>query len=207
MIENKVSPSFGAILNFCVILSGGLLFYPVSAVADKLEDGLFIVMTGSCIFVFILSLPLMYIIQLGSTCLFGVIVGHFCINFGVVLFGAPMTAWMTQKFPIALRYSALAIAYNTSQMLFGGIAPFLATAITCNSKYKILGGLLFLMAATITCMGVLVSDKTFFGRRAFAEAIKEQNQSGSYEDIFTRRRNSSDSSQTLLDRESDHQKV
>merc|ERR1712230_197731 len=66
LIENTVNPSFGAILNFAVILTGGLLFYPVAAVADRIEDGLFTVMGAGCAYVFFLSLPLLYVIQLGS---------------------------------------------------------------------------------------------------------------------------------------------
>ena len=168
-----MSASFGAILNFCVILSGGLLFYPIAAVADGLHDGVFRVMMAGCAFVLLLSMPLMYLISLGRTCYFCVVFGHLFINFGVVIFGAPMTAWMTQKFPVALRYSALAIAYNLSQMLFGGIAPFLATLLSCGSGYRLLGGLLFLFAAAISLTAVVVGDKSTAGRLAFRQALDE----------------------------------
>ena len=168
-----MSASFGAILNFCVILSGGLLFYPIAAVADGLHDGVFRVMMAGCAFVLLLSMLLMYLISLGRTCYFCVVFGHLFINFGVVIFGAPMTAWMTQKFPVALRYSALAIAYNLSQMLFGGIAPFLATLLSCGSGYRLLGGLLFLFAAAISLTAVVVGDKSTAGRLAFRQALDE----------------------------------
>ncbi len=168
-----MSASFGAILNFCVILSGGLLFYPIAAVADGLHDGVFRVMMAGCAFVLLLSMPLMYLISLGRTYYFCVVFGHLFINFGVVIFGAPMTAWMTQKFPVALRYSALAIAYNLSQMLFGGVAPFLATLLSCGSGHRLLGGLLFVLAAAISLAAVVVGDKSAAGRLAFIDAIEE----------------------------------
>ena len=171
--DKRMSASFGAILNFAVILSAGLLFYPIAAVADGIYDGVFRVMMAGCVFVLVLSMPIMYIISLGNTCYVCVIFGHLMINFGVAMFGAPMTAWMTLKFPVSLRYSALAIAYNLSQMLFGGIAPFLATAMSCSSGYRLLGGLLFVFAAVISLAAVIVGDKSTMGRRAFIEALEE----------------------------------
>ena len=171
--DKRMSASFGAILNFAVILSAGLLFYPIAAVADGIYDGVFRVMMAGCVFVLVLSMPIMYIISLGNTCYVCVIFGHLMINFGVAMFGAPMTAWMTLKFPVSLRYSALAIAYNLSQMLFGGIAPFLATAMSCSSGYRLLGGLLFVFAAVISLAAVIVGDKSTMGRMAFKQALDE----------------------------------
>ena len=177
LIDNPVSPSFGAILTFAILLGNAILFYPVSFVADRIQDGLFRVMAIGCAYMILLPLPLMYIIQLGSEFPFGVVIGHFCINFGVVLYGSPLTAWMVQKFPVALRYSALAISYNTAQMLFASMTPLLATAISCASKYRILGGLLFLVTAIVSGLTIIVADKTIFGRRAFAKAIEERQNS------------------------------
>ena len=166
---NTVEPSFGTMLNFAVVLTGGLLYLPIAALADRLHDGLFTVMMAACAFLIILSLPLMYIIQLGSTCLFGVVIGHLFLDFGVVLYSAPMIAWMIQKFPVAVRYSALAIAYNVALMLFGGTGPIIATAMTCNSpSFKIVAGVLFMIAALISGLTVYVADKTTFGKSAFS---------------------------------------
>ena len=160
-------------LNFCVILAAGVLFYPTAALADRLYDGVFRVMAAGCALVLALSMPLMYLVQRGSACYACVVLGHLGITLSVSVFGAPMTAWMTQKFPVALRYSALAIAYNLSQMLFGGIAPFLATLLSCGSGYRLLGGLLFLFAAAISLTAVVVGDKSAAGRLAFIDAIEE----------------------------------
>ena len=168
-----MSASFGAILNFCVILAAGVLFYPTAALADRLYDGVFRVMAAGCALVLALSMPLMYLVQRGSACYACVVLGHLGITLSVSVFGAPMTAWMTQKFPVALRYSALAIAYNLSQMLFGGIAPFLATLLSCGSGYRLLGGLLFLFAAAISLTAVVVGDKSTAGRLAFRQALDE----------------------------------
>ena len=140
---------------------------------DKMKDGQYIVMMWGCALVFFLSLPLMYIIQLGNKLLFGVVVGHFLINFLVLVFSAPMTPWVVQKFPVAVRFSALAVAYNVSQMIFGASAPLLATFLVCTGS-AILGGLLFPASAFISGAAVFIADKTNFGRRVFAESINEQ---------------------------------
>ena len=182
LIADPVGASFGAILNFCVILSAGLIFYPVTAIADRLNDGVFRVMIAGCCFVSVLAMPLMVLLQQGRGCYFCVVFAHMWLIFGVAIFGAPMTAWMTHKFPVALRYSALAIAYNLSQMLFGGIAPFLATAMSCNSSYTPLGGLLFVLAAIVSLVAVIVGDKTAWGKRAFVQALEEQKRTG-YEEV------------------------
>ena len=160
-------------LNFCVILAAGVLFYPTAALADRLYDGVFRVMAAGCALVLALSMPLMYLVQRGSACYACVVLGHLGITLSVSVFGAPMTAWMTQKFPVALRYSALAIAYNLSQMLFGGVAPFLATLLSCGSGHRLLGGLLFVLAAAISLAAVVVGDKSAAGRLAFIDAIEE----------------------------------
>jgi len=48
---------------------------------------------------------------------------------GSVVFGSSLAYWMTEQFPTELQYSAIALSYNVSQMIFGGTSSVVATAI------------------------------------------------------------------------------
>jgi MHS family proline/betaine transporter-like MFS transporter len=43
--------------------------------------------------------------------------------------GGNLPTWMVKSFPVDVRYSAIAIGYNSAQALFGGTAGILATLI------------------------------------------------------------------------------
>ena len=49
--------------------------------------------------------------------------------FAPVLMQAPMCAWMIESFPVAVRYSAVAIGYNGAHALIGGTILLVATAL------------------------------------------------------------------------------
>jgi len=84
-----------------------------------------------------LSIPAF--LAISTATLPGAIFGGFCFVLIVSLFGSNLPAFMTGLFPPQQRYSGVGIAYNFSQALFSGTAPFVQTALVLvrtNSRYS-----------------------------------------------------------------------
>ena len=74
---------------------------------------------------------------------------------GLCMYGAPLPLVVCGAFPVETRFTAVAIAYNISQMLFGGFSPLIATAITDSSNQCVWVGIYVSCVAIIAVGGIV----------------------------------------------------
>jgi len=74
---------------------------------------------------------------------------------GLCMYGAPLPLVVCGAFPVETRFTAVAIAYNISQMIFGGFSPLIATAITDSSNQGVWVGIYVSCVALIACGGII----------------------------------------------------
>jgi MHS family proline/betaine transporter-like MFS transporter len=78
------------------------------------------------------------------------------LGMGVSLWGAPMLAWLVERFPPSIRLTSVAVGYNTAMCVAGGLAPAVAT-ILADRCGPVGPGLLFTFVAPIALIGLFWS--------------------------------------------------
>lgn len=115
----------------------GLLGDYLGKVLHNEQRGFVVVMSAGLITGILLAIPAFLAI---CTATFpGACFGAFCFVLIVSIFGSNLPAFMTGLFRPEQRYIGVGIAYNFSQAIFSGTAPFIQTALVMthvNSKYS-----------------------------------------------------------------------
>jgi MHS family proline/betaine transporter-like MFS transporter len=76
-------------------------------------------------------------------------------------FDGAMSAAMAELFPTNIRYGSMAIAYNVSVALFGGITPYFATWLIASTGDRFAPAFYVMAAALVTGLVVLRSRETY----------------------------------------------
>ncbi|MFD1361906.1 MFS transporter [Lentibacillus salinarum] len=124
--------SAASILTTILSLGSYVFFLPmVGALADRV--GRKPVLISACILFIFLTYPAFILLSWGGA--FAILAQ---ILLGVILAGndGVLATFLSEMFPTNVRYSGFAISFNSSNALFGGTAPFVATfliSVTNNS--------------------------------------------------------------------------
>ncbi|GAA1488167.1 MFS transporter [Brachybacterium sacelli] len=95
--------------------------------------------------------------------------GHFLAAAGALIilgvfmaaFDGAMSAAMAELFPTNIRYGSMAIAYNISVAVFGGITPFFATFLITSTGNTFAPAFYVMAAALVTLIAVLRARETY----------------------------------------------
>lgn len=77
------------------------------------------------------------------------------------LFSGPGAAALAEIFPTKIRYSALSIGYNTSVVVFGGMAPFLCTYLIMTTKNTMAPSFYVIAGAVISFICICFLKETY----------------------------------------------
>lgn len=104
------------------------------------------------------SIPVMMALSTGS-----LIAVYLCQILVAVLLAAivgPSPAVVAEMFPTAIRFSAMSLGWNISAMLFGGVAPLMATLILAWTGLSWSAGFIAVFCALLTLLVVLRMPET-----------------------------------------------
>ena len=116
------------------------------------------VFIGGIILMTLLSLPVFWLISHKT---------FFYAMLGELLFIIPLSAtqgtilcMLAEQFPTQIRTTSFAISYNTTQLIFGGVAPFIAIALVDATKQDLAPVIYLLAGALISFSCVLMLKET-----------------------------------------------
>ncbi|NGN68820.1 MFS transporter [Streptomyces sp. A7024] len=110
-----------------------------------------LLMTGSIGFL-VLSMPAFMLIRTGTWPL--VFAGLLILGMCLLCYLATMSAVLPALFPTALRYGALAIAFNVSVSLFGGTAPLAVEALVSATGNDLMPAFYMMLFAVVGIVAV-----------------------------------------------------
>lgn len=148
------------------ILAASLVFILIGMLIDKLQTPYcrFWLMTLSCLILCALAMPIFTAYSRGMASVYWIMLIS-SVVLGSVTGVAPLL--LSQLFPIDIRYSGIALAYNISFALFGGLTPVVAMALiegtgdlAAPAWYLILSGL----AGLLGCFLLKRCSKTVIKR-------------------------------------------
>ena len=116
------------------------------------------VILAGCIGFLVLSIPSIMLIQTGSTLL--IFAGLMVLGLLLNCFTGAMPAALPALFPTAIRYGALAIAFNVSVSLFGGTTPLFTAWLVDVSGNLMMPAFYLMLAAVIGAATILVTPET-----------------------------------------------
>ncbi|MGJ8526810.1 Proline/betaine transporter [Halomonadaceae bacterium LMG 33818] len=116
-----------------------------------------VILTG-CIASFVLAIPCLMLIQTGSTplILLGLVIMGLILN----TFTGSMPSTLPALFPTAIRYGALAVAFNVSVSLFGGTTPLVTAWLVDASGNLDMPAYYLMLAAIIGAITILSTPET-----------------------------------------------
>lgn len=147
--------SYGALV---VALLFIILMVPIfGLISDKI--GRRPVMIAGCAGFIVLTYPALVLMS----------TGHFLAAAGALMllglfmaaFDGAMSAAMAELFPTNIRYGSMAIAYNVSVAIFGGITPFFATFLITSTGNRFAPAFYVMAAALVTLIAVLRARETY----------------------------------------------
>eukprot|EP00039_Didymoeca_costata_P013016 m.191893 g.191893 ORF g.191893 m.191893 type:complete len:487 (+) comp15650_c0_seq6:86-1546(+) len=122
--ENDIENPF--VITFGVQMLCATLFPLVGYVSDKV--GLKTVMMTGTILLAASSVPLFILLTKGDTD--NSLIGQVIFSTILSLVGAPLPAYLVERFPVDVRYTGMGISYNIGQAIFGGSAGVIATELS-----------------------------------------------------------------------------
>ncbi len=133
-----------------VVYVGSIFF--MAQVSDKI--GRKTVLIAACLLFLLLTVPLFA--ALGSEVSFIPFV--VAINLGIMLTcnDGTLPAFLTEIFPVDVRFSGFAFTFNTSNAVFGGTAPFIATYLI-SATGSDLAPAIYLMFASILALVAMLT--------------------------------------------------
>ncbi len=146
--------SVASILTTILSLVSYVLFLPIiGSIADRL--GRKPVLITACILFVLLTYPIFIMLSWGGG--FAVLAQ---ILLGAILAGndGVLATFLSEMFPTNVRYSCFALSFNSSNALFGGTAPFIATFLIAATN-NTFAPAFYLMAAAIAAYIALIWTK------------------------------------------------
>ena len=150
-----------------------LVFPFCGMLADKY--GMFFILKIATLGSLVCALPAFMIMSQGTAAAY--FFGLMLLAWGLALLGACLPTLLITAFDPEVRYTAVAVGYNTGQAIFGGLSPLLATAMVKGGGGSFGGdispGSWYMLLVLFTAISVWVLGK----RRSYA-AFDDEDQQG-----------------------------
>ena len=117
------------------------------------------VMIAGCVGFLVLTYPTLMLMSVGN--FFAATVAMVLLGVFMAAFDGASSAAMAELFPTNIRYGSMAIAYNFSVAIFGGITPYFATWLIAATGNTFAPAFYVMAAALITLITVLRARETF----------------------------------------------
>lgn len=117
------------------------------------------VMIAGCVGFLVLTYPTLMLMSAGN--FFAATAAMILLGVFMAAFDGASSAAMAELFPTNIRYGSMAIAYNFSVAIFGGITPYFATWLIASTGNPFAPAFYVMAAALITLITVLRARETF----------------------------------------------
>lgn len=117
------------------------------------------VMIAGCVGFLVLTYPTLMLMSAGN--FFAATAAMVLLGVFMAAFDGASSAAMAELFPTSIRYGSMAIAYNFSVAIFGGITPYFATWLIASTGNTFAPAFYVMAAALITLITVLRARETF----------------------------------------------
>lgn len=117
------------------------------------------VMIAGCIGFLVLTYPTLMLMSVGN--FWAATAAMVLLGIFMAAFDGASSAAMAELFPTNIRYGSMAIAYNFSVAIFGGITPYFATWLIASTGNTFAPAFYVMAAALITLITVLRARETF----------------------------------------------
>lgn len=118
------------LINTLMVILLVIAFPLAGMLADRTSR--FATMTAGAVFMAVASVPAFWLLDRGT--MGAMVVAQLPLVAGLALFGSVLPSWIVDRFPPALRFSAIGIGYNAAQALLGGTGPLISTALYDTTK-------------------------------------------------------------------------
>ncbi|WP_082500676.1 MFS transporter [Agreia sp. Leaf244] len=152
---------FSQPVSYAVTVSGLLVIAILVPFMGLLSDrvGRKPVMIAGCVGFIVLTYPALML--MGSGNILGATVAMILLGLFMAAYDGASSAAMAELFPTNIRYGSMAIAYNLSVAVFGGITPYFATFLIVSSGNRFAPAFYVMAAAAVTLVVVLRARETF----------------------------------------------
>jgi MHS family proline/betaine transporter-like MFS transporter len=117
------------------------------------------VMIAGCAGFIVLTYPALML--MGSGNILAATLAMILLGLFMAAYDGASSAAMAELFPTNIRYGSMAIAYNLSVAVFGGITPYFATFLIVSSGNRFAPAFYVMAAAAVTLIVVLRARETF----------------------------------------------
>jgi MHS family proline/betaine transporter-like MFS transporter len=117
------------------------------------------VMIAGCVGFLVLTYPTLMLMSAGN--FFAAAAAMILLGVFMAAFDGASSAAMAELFPTSIRYGSMAIAYNFSVAIFGGITPYFATWLIASTGNTFAPAFYVMAAALVTLITVLRARETF----------------------------------------------
>jgi len=152
---------FSQPVSYAVTVSGLLVIAVLVPFMGLLSDkvGRKPVMIAGCVGFIVLTYPALML--MGSGNILAATIAMILLGLFMAAYDGASSAAMAELFPTNIRYGSMAIAYNLSVAVFGGITPYFATFLIVSSGNRFAPAFYVMAAAAVTLVVVLRARETF----------------------------------------------
>jgi MHS family proline/betaine transporter-like MFS transporter len=152
---------FSQPVSYAVTVSGLLVIAILVPFMGLLSDkiGRKPVMIAGCAGFIVLTYPALML--MGSGNILAATLAMILLGLFMAAYDGASSAAMAELFPTNIRYGSMAIAYNLSVAVFGGITPYFATFLIVSSGNRFAPAFYVMAAAAVTLIVVLRARETF----------------------------------------------
>ena len=151
--EHTVSNAFG--INAISLFISMILLFPYCGwLSDRY--GRKLIMSIGALGIAVFSPPALKLISTGETTV--ALLSQLTLGVFLALYGSPLCAFLIERFPPEYRLTSVAVGYNTSMAIVGGLSPSLSTWLTKICGVEAVGYLLSTLA-TISLCGLHLTPK------------------------------------------------
>lgn len=132
-----------------------VIFLPLSGYLSDII-GRQIIMKISSLSLIFLAYPLFYIIFNLNTVF--VFIGQGVMAFLIAIFVGPLASFSTELFPTKVRYTAIALALNLPNAIFGGLTPFICTLFLSLTHNNLAPSYYLMAAGLFAFLGIALNN-------------------------------------------------
>lgn len=152
---------YSALVSYGVMVVGFLFIILLVPVFGRLSDsiGRKPVMIAGCAGFIVFTYPTLMLMSAGNFA--AAAVAMMILGLFMAAFDGAMSAAMAELFPTNIRYGSMAIAYNISVAIFGGVTPYFATFLISTTGSNFAPAFYVMAAALVTLIAVLRARETY----------------------------------------------
>lgn len=151
-IYYKISPEMTSTINTIVLVLAVIVIPIIGMLAEKINKKYFI--ATSTILLILFSYPLVKLIDHGS--FLAILTAQSMLTILLCLTSAVLPSFLSELFPVSLRYTGMALCYNISSVTFGGTAPLVLTLLVEKTQTISAPSFYLILAASITLLSLFL---------------------------------------------------